>query len=513
MRRPFGPGRARLIPLLLLVALAGLMQPTAAGGSNAVLRGVVAPIRLKVMTFNIEYGGTVIDFDAIVEGAIASDADVIALNEAYRHAGRLAERAGYPYASPRLDVISRYPLLDPAGADGRYLFVQIAPGQVVAIANVHLASAPYSPRLILEGWGRKRILRNERETRMPEIRPVVKTMAPLAAAGIPSFIVGDFNAPSHLDWTRETVGLLPQMRFPVRWPVSMLLADRGFDDTYRAAHPDPLARLGTTWPAGRPRSATSWNPPPDAPHDRIDQVWVAGAATTVRSQIVGERGGRHVAIEVAPWGSDHRGVVSTVELTPGPSPVTVSFDPRLIRQGRDLTVTYHAPGGPGERVVIVPSGGDPATDAIDQMPTPGGQDVDGSVTFATGAWPPGAYDVVLSDASDAVLSRTGFLLELPGATPEVDTSRRRYREGAPITVSWSGAPGNRFDWIGINRRGDDPSDGGYRTYLYTRSAVAGSATFDRTSSKRWPLPPGRYTAWLMVADVYRAIGSANFVVT
>ena len=137
----------------------------------------------------------------------------------------------------------------------------------------------------------------------------------------------------------------------------MLLADRGFDDTYRAAHPDPLARLGTTWPAGRPRSATSWNPPPDAPHDRIDQVWVAGAATTVRSQIVGERGGRHVAIEVAPWGSDHRGVVSTVELTPGPSPVTVSFDPRLIRQGRDLTVTYHAPGGPGERVVIVPSGG------------------------------------------------------------------------------------------------------------------------------------------------------------
>ena len=183
MRRPFGPGRARLIPLLLLVSLAGLMQPTAAGGSNAVLRGVVAPIRLKVMTFNIEYGGTVIDFDAIVEGAIASDADVIALNEAYRHAGRLAERAGYPYASPRLDVISRYPLLDPPAPTVAICSCRFAPGQVVAIANVHLASAPYSPRLILEGWGRKRILRNERETRMPEIRPVVKTMAPLAAAG------------------------------------------------------------------------------------------------------------------------------------------------------------------------------------------------------------------------------------------------------------------------------------------------------------------------------------------
>ncbi len=512
MRRPIAPSLARLTPLLLVAVLGGLLQPAVAGGSAAALHAGPVPTRLKVMTFNIEYGGTIVDFDAIVEAAVASDADVIALNEAYRHAVRLADRAGYPYASPRLDVISRFPLLNPAGADGRYLFVQLALGQVVAIANVHLSSAPYSPRLIMEGWGRKRILRNERVTRMPEIRPVVKTMVPLAAAGIPSFIVGDFNAPSHLDWTQETVGLLPQMQFPVRWPVSLLLAKRGFEDTYRAAHPNPLARLGTTWPADRPHSATSWNPPPDAPHDRIDQVWVAGPATTLRSKIVGERGGRHVAIEVVPWGSDHRGVVSTVELTPGTSPVTVSFDPRLVRQGRDLTVTYHAPGGPGERVVIVPSGGDPATDAIDSAPTPGGQDVDGSVTFATGTWPPGDYDVVLGNGADAVLSRAGFLLKLPGDDPVVDTSSRRYDEGDPITVTWSGAPGNRFDWIGINRRGDDPTDGGYRTYLYTRSAVSGSVTFDADSSKRWPLPSGRYTAWLMVSDVYRAIGSANFVV-
>jgi endonuclease/exonuclease/phosphatase family metal-dependent hydrolase len=467
---------------------------------------------LKVMTFNVEYGGTVIDFDSIVKAAVASDADVIALNEIYRHGARLAREAGYAYASPRLDLISRYPLLDPAGADGRYLFVQLAPGQVAAIANVHLSSAPYSPRKILDGWGRKKVLRNERATRLPEIRPVARTMAPLADAGIPSFIVGDFNAPSHQDWTRATVGLRPQIRYPVRWPVSLLLTRKGFEDTYRVVHPDPVHAPGTTWPSGRPSSPDSWNPRKDAPHDRIDQIWVAGDATPVRSQVVGDRGGDGVDIGIKPWGSDHRAVVSTVDLTPGTPPVTVAVDPRLVTQDKDLTVTYHAPGDPGEKIVVVPAGGDPATDAVDQAGTPAPDDVDGSVTFATDAWSPGGYDAVLVDATDTERSRTGFFLRAPGADTQVDTSPWRFAEGEPITVTWQGAPGNRFDWVGIYRRRADPANGWYLAYLYTGSAVSGEVTFDADTTNRWPLSPGRYRAWVLVSDIYRAVGGANFIV-
>jgi hypothetical protein len=204
--------------------------------------------------------------------------------------------------------------------------------------------------------------------------------------------------------------------------------------------------------------------------------------------------------------------VSTVDLTPGTPPVTVAVEPRLVNQGSDLTATYHAPGDPGERLVIVPAGGDPATDAIDQAPTLASDDVDGSVTFATGAWAPAAYDVVLVDVADAELSRTGFSVRVPGAGATVDTSSWRYDVGEPITVSWEGAPGNRFDWVAIYRRGADPADGAYIAYLYTNSAVSGSATFDADSTNRWPLAPGRYTAWVLVSDVYRAVGGADFLV-
>ena len=69
------------------------------------------------MTFNIEYGGQVIDFDKVVEAVVKADADVVGLNEAYSRAKLVAAQAGYPYVSTRLDLISKYPILDPPGAE------------------------------------------------------------------------------------------------------------------------------------------------------------------------------------------------------------------------------------------------------------------------------------------------------------------------------------------------------------------------------------------------------------
>ena len=172
-------------------------------------------------------------------------------------------------------------------------------------------------------------------------------------------------------------------------------------------------------------------PPQDAPHDRIDQIWVAGAATTVRSQIVGDEGGRDVDIEIDPWGSDHRAVVSTVDLTPGPSPVMVA---RRAAAGEPGPATSRRPttrpAVPARSVVIVPRAVIPATDADRPEPHAGRHDVDGSVTFATGAWQPAAYDAVLVDATDAELSRTGFFLSssrapCPWSTPHGGVTRGR----------------------------------------------------------------------------------------
>ena len=102
---------------------------------------------------------------------------------------------------------------------------------------------------------------------------------------------------------------------------------------------------------------------------------MGGTATPVGSRIVGERGGPEVH-SVKPWASYHRAVRSSFDVTPGTPPVMAAATPRLVDAGGDVTVTYHAPGAAGERLVVVPSGGDPAGDALDAQATPGGQPVD-----------------------------------------------------------------------------------------------------------------------------------------
>ncbi len=488
---------------------AALLVPTLAPPASA----DPAPVRLSLLTFNVEYGGTVIDFAKIVEAVAKADADVVGINEGYAHVRKLAREAGYDYWNNRLDLISRYPFIDPPGADGRYVFVELAPGQVVAVTNVHLASSDYGPRRILDGWSRKKVLRTERAVRLPDLRPFVRALMPVAAAGIPSFVLGDMNSPTGTDYTEATIGQRPQILWPVAWPVGRLLQRHGFVDSWRAVHPDPTTDEGLTWPAGRPRSPDSWNPRADAPQDRIDQIWVAGGTVTpVGSRVVGERGGPGVSISVKPWGSDHRAVRSSFDVVPGTPPVLAAAAPRLVDQGDDVTVNYHAPGAAGERLVVVPAGGDPSAEAVDAQPIPGAQPIDGSVAFSTASLSPGSYEAVLVDAVDAPLSRGPFWVHAPGAPPEIATTSWAFDVGEPIGVTWSLAPGNRFDWIGVYERDADPWVAYYLGYRYTGATQEGAGTLGAGAIPRWPLPPGRYTVYYLLADNYRQVAAADFVV-
>ena len=100
---------------LALAALVASAAPAAQGRPSNADAGSAPAVSLKVMTFNIEYGGQVIDFDKVVEAVVKADADMVGLNEAYSRAKLVAAQAGYPYVSTRLDLISRYPILDPPG--------------------------------------------------------------------------------------------------------------------------------------------------------------------------------------------------------------------------------------------------------------------------------------------------------------------------------------------------------------------------------------------------------------
>ncbi|MGZ4148541.1 MAG: endonuclease/exonuclease/phosphatase family protein [Actinomycetota bacterium] len=463
-------------------------------------------VKLRIMTFNIEYGGTVIDFGDIVTGVKRADADVVGVNEAYAHLRRLAVETGYQYWNHRLDVISRYPIVDPS-AKGRRLFVEVAPGRVFAIANIHLPSAPYSPNLIRHGATRHEILSLERSVRVPAIRPFVQALAPLADAGMPTIILGDFNAPSFQDYTDRTVGTRPQIKWPIRWPVSSLLAGHGYRDTYRSVFPNPRAHPGITWPSDRPRTPDGWNPPPRSLRDRIDQIWVRNA-TALRSAIVGRPTDDDVTIAVRHWGSDHRAVVSTVRMTPTAPPVFVSADPVLVDRGAKVHVPFHAPGDGGERIALVPAGGDPSAAVASKAVG----STDGKLSFVTAGWNAGAYNALLVDASAHVLARYPFYVRRPGAPLTLATDRTRYPVGRAIEVTWRGAPGWRWDWIGIYKRGADPQVAYYLTWKYTGATVVGAATLDDSAPGTWPLKPGKYSVYYLRNDSYVKIGSTDFVV-
>jgi endonuclease/exonuclease/phosphatase family metal-dependent hydrolase len=493
--RPTALGAA-VVALGLVAAPAVSAGPS---GSEPIAR--VAPVTLRVMEFNIEYGGTLVRFESVVDAIRAADADVVAIEESWGNVPRLAEALGYHY-DVRLQVVSRYPLLDPPGGDGRYLFVQLAPGQVVAIGNVHLPSGPYSPNLVLRGAPRSRILEIERRVRLPAVRPSVQALAGLVEAGIPAFLLGDFNAPSHRDWTAGTVDLRPQVRYPIHWPVSAYVERAGFHDTFREARPDPVGDEGLTWPSGRPK-VDGWNPGPNAPRDRIDFVYAAGAVRTIESLLVGEPGGPGVDVAVDPWPSDHRGIVSAVEVEPGTPPTFVAPDRRLGEVGIAVTAAFHQPAGTDAEVVVTR----PRDDApVATVPTGGA--ADGTVQIATDGLAPGAYRLALRSPTQ-VLSRSRFWLAAPGAGPIVSLGRDVVRAGRPIVVRWANAPGQRWDWIGVYRRGADPNVASYLTWFYTEASIQGTGRLDAASEGPWPLAPGRYSVYLLADDGYDVLAGAD----
>ena len=509
----------RLVVLLSVLALASLVIPPAAAAT---------PVTVKVMTLNIFYGGDEWNLETgqwctrpagcpetmqhVVSTIEAADPDIVGLQEATANECVLADLLGW-FCEPRLQLISRFPLIDPPGANGVYALAEVAPGRFVAISNVHLPSDPYGPYWVRDGEPRSAVLALERSTRLPAIRRQLDVLPDLATSGVPVFLTGDFNSPSHLDWTPAVDAVRDEVRYPVVWPVSEALAGAGFRDSYREVHPDPVAVPGFTWtPPGTLESV------PDEVHDRIDWVLVQGPAETLGTKLVGEPGGPDVDVALDPYPTDHRGVVSTFRVTPADPDPFAAVASRRVFVGQDLTVHVH---GPGARVVLVRAGQGPSS-ALASRSTGGMDDAD--LSFSTGGLEPGAHDVLLLDAADGVLSRSPFWLYAAGTRPSVRTAKAVYEVGEPIRVRWRAAPGYRWDWMGVFAPGRGPAqnaedcnagscgNGHYLLYHYTETLIQGStligpASFDGYRS--WPLKVGTYEIRLLMDDGYRLLAISN----
>ena len=274
----------------------------------------------------------------------------------------------------------------------------------------------------------------------------------------------------------------------------------GFTDSYRTVHPDAAAEPGLTWTPGYPNPLLR----PNETFDRIDFVWSAGNVNATSSKIVGEAGGPDVDIAVSPFPSDHRGVVSTFQVQLATPPPFAAVTARALTVGDPLTVRFHAPGAAGERIVLVPSGA-PLADAVFAL-APRETFIDGSVTFGTGTMAPGSYDAALVSATDEIITRSPFEIMAPGALPVLTAPTGSIPAGSPATVTFTDAPGSRWDWVAIYADGD-PDLLNYLTYAYTGAAISGTVAIDTTG-----LEPGVYTVRLLRDDCYELLAETTITI-
>jgi endonuclease/exonuclease/phosphatase family metal-dependent hydrolase len=407
-----------------------------------------SPVHVSVMTFNLENGGTQVSFNNVALAVKKAGADIVGIQEAWGNTPRLAKALRWKYYNSRQHIVSRFPLFEAVDSHGLYVFVEIRPGEFVAMANMHLPDEPYGPDLIKKGIAVEAVIDNERKVRLPTALPFITKMTTLAKQGIPVFLTGDFNSPSDLDWSASTVNVLRNHRYAVAWPVVKTIEENGLRDSYRKIHPNPVKEPSFTWPAMRPivkNSIDGFNPSLTDLPDRIDFIFSAGLVRVVDSQIVGEANNKDLKISVSPWPSDHRAVVSRFEVIPAAFPrrnltpvVTrspsaespvISVDKHVVHPGEAISITWnYAPGNRYDYVRISRAGSNHHTlENAPRLYTQG--EVMGSVKYAlqtakgnlldwyksdTENWPlkSGIYDIKLvEDDGYTVLAATTVIVD------------------------------------------------------------------------------------------------------
>src|SRR5918996_60938 len=107
-------------------------------------------VELRVMTFNVWYGGEQVSFAQTAEVIRAANPDLIGVQEPDGNLRLLADATRFSFVDEKRNIISRYPLFDPdtSGNKYPYTWVLVRPGRIVAFANTHLTNTPFGPDLI-----------------------------------------------------------------------------------------------------------------------------------------------------------------------------------------------------------------------------------------------------------------------------------------------------------------------------------------------------------------------------
>ncbi|KAF2870686.1 Endonuclease/exonuclease/phosphatase [Massariosphaeria phaeospora] len=278
--------------------------------------------QLKIMTYNLWYGGTKVNnyHEKQVKFIRDQNVDIVGFQEASgNHVKRLGEALGWNYHQSSADntvgIISRHPIVTKHKDIGdRTSGVQINidgnSDKSLNFWSAHLNAYPYGPyEFCFEKKSVEDVLKIEDKAgRIGQITKIVEQTKSQRDSSTPFILVGDFNAPSHLDWTLQN----KHCDVNFEWPSSKIPTDAGLIDSYRVAHPDPATESGNTWspiyPHNEEQNASE-------PQDRIDFIY-----HTKKLKVIGSEtkvAGSPKAMpdhEDNEWTSDHASVVTTYEL-------------------------------------------------------------------------------------------------------------------------------------------------------------------------------------------------------
>lgn len=225
-----------------------------------------------------------------------------------------------------LDVSGKKVAVYPSHSEYRYYSCYCPRGYGDGVVSWEELKSPVTDSDVLVG-----ICRNS--GRIESAEDVVADAQLELAKGSLVIYAGDFNEPSHLDWTEKTKDMFGHNSCVVKWPLSVYLTEiAGFKDAYRVKYRNPVTHPGITFPSECPGLAPekiSWAPKADE-RDRIDMIYyfpdrsirvkdafIAGPNKSISYNSVIEETGKDIFISNpdALWPSDHKGVLVVFEIT------------------------------------------------------------------------------------------------------------------------------------------------------------------------------------------------------
>ncbi|MEX2564430.1 MAG: endonuclease/exonuclease/phosphatase family protein [Cyclobacteriaceae bacterium] len=308
--------------------------------------------RLSVLTFNILQGGHDAGnvgfpnsrfngsrFDDLAKVIVETKADILGIQED-TNTDSLRLALGEEW-NRCYNIYSKFKL-SPLETNGDLLNtcrVHLPNGDSLVFVNCHwLPTGGYGPGMIQQRMldanvpADLKILEEEILEATKQIadgprgyHATVDRVQPYIQANEKVILVGDFNEPSHLDWTarfaREGMDRWVKnptetpLRFAIAWSGSKALEEIGLSDAYRTVHTDEVEKPGITWTPPYPNDTPGRQDYDNQVLVRIDRIYFnnLGLHCKSASVVTGSKGNGEIRLN-ADWPSDHWAVFAEFEL-------------------------------------------------------------------------------------------------------------------------------------------------------------------------------------------------------